>query len=128
MLAPSYRISTKLSGSEYDGTPMEQAKMRCAALQESGFPAGRWRIPTEAEIRFISNLSAHGVFEWQFGGTYWSANGAVYVDKNTKKITPKPNVTVALLRCVYDTWYWGDDRELDGNGLPSIFTWGDRAR
>ena len=128
MLAPSYRISTKLSGSEYNGTPMEQAKMRCAALQESGFPAGRWRIPTEAEIRFISNLSAHGVFEWQFGGTYWSANGAVYVDKNTKKITPKPNVTVALLRCVYDTWYWGDDRVLDGNGLPSIFTWGDRAR
>lgn len=128
MLAPSYRISTKLSGSEYNGTPMEQAKMRCAALQESGFPAGRWRIPTEAEIRFISNLSAHGVFEWQFGGTYWSANGAVEVNKTTKKITLKPDVTVALLRCVYDTWYWGDDRVLDGNGLPSIFTWGDRAR
>lgn len=128
MLAPSYRISTKLSGSEYNGTPMEQAQMRCAALQESGYPAGRWRIPTEAEIRFISNLSAHGVFEWQFGGTYWSANGAVNVDKNTKKITLKPDVTVALLRCVYDTWYWGDDRVLDGSGLPSIFTWGDRAR
>ena len=128
MLAPSYRISTKLSGSEYNGTPMEQAKMRCAALQESGFPAGRWRIPTEAEIRFISNLSAHGVFEWQFGGTYWSANGAVEVNKTTKKITLKPDVTVALLRCVYDTWYWGDDRVLDGEGKPSIFTWGDRER
>jgi len=129
MLAPAYRISTKLSGSEYDGTPMEQAKMRCASLQESGFPAGRWRIPTEAEIRFISNLSAHGVFEWQFGGTYWSANGAVNVDKNSKKITLKPDAKVALLRCVYDSWYWGDeDRVLDGNGLPSIFTWGDRER
>ena len=128
MLAPSYRISTKLSGSEYNGTPMEQAKMRCAALQESGYPAGRWRIPTEAEIRFISNLSAHGVFEWQFGGTYWSANGAVEVNKNNKTITLKPNVTVALLRCVYDTWYWGDDRVLDSDGLPSIFTWGDRER
>ena len=128
MLAPSYRISTKLSGSEYNGTPMEQAQMRCAALQESGFPAGRWRIPTEAEIRFISNLSAHGVFEWQFGGTYWSANGAVKVDKNNKTVAPDPSATVAMLRCVYDTWYWGDDRVLDGNGLPSIFTWGDRAR
>ena len=128
MLAPAYRISTKLSGSEYDGTPMEQAKMRCASLQENGFPAGRWRIPTEAEIRFISNLSAHGVFEWQFGGTYWSANGAVKVDKNNKTVTPAKNVTVALLRCVYDSWYWGDDRVLDSNDLPSIFTWGDKER
>lgn len=128
MLAPAYRISTKLSGSEYNGTPMEQAKMRCASLQENGFPAGRWRIPTEAEIRFISNLSAHGVFEWQFGGTYWSANGAVNVDKNSKKITLKPDVTIALLRCVYDSWYWGDDRVVDGEGLPSIFTWGDKER
>lgn len=131
MVAPAYRISTKLSGSEYDGTPLEQARMRCASLQENGFPAGRWRIPTEAEIRFISNLSAHGVFEWQFGGNYWSANGAVNVDKNSKKVTQKPDVKVALLRCVYDSWYWGDeDREkiLDADGLPSIFTWGDRER
>lgn len=128
MLAPSYRISTKLSGSEYNGTPLEQAKMRCASLQENGFPAGRWRVPTEAEIRFISNLSAHGVFEWQFGGTYWSANGAVKVDKNKKTVAPDPSATVALLRCVYDSWYWGDDRVVDGDGLPSIFTWGDKAR
>lgn len=127
MLAPAYRVSTKLSGSEYDGTPLEQARMRCASLQENGFPAGRWRLPTEAEIRFISNLSAQGVFEWQFNGNYWSANGAVKVDKNTKKVT-KSSATVALLRCVYDSWYWGDDRVLDENGLPSVFTWGDKER
>lgn len=127
MLAPAYRVSTKLSGSEYDGTPLEQARMRCASLQENGFPAGRWRLPTEAEIRFISNLSAQGVFEWQFSGNYWSANGAVNVNKNTKKVT-KSSATVALLRCVYDSWYWGDDRVLDGNGLPSVFTWGDKER
>ena len=128
MLAPSYRISTKLSGSEYNGTPLEQARMRCAALQENGFPAGRWRVPTEAEIRFISNLSAHGVFEWQFSGVYWSANGAVRVDKDKKTVTTEKNVQNALLRCVYDSWYWGDDRVVDGEGLPSIFTWGDRER
>lgn len=127
MLAPAYRISTKLSGSEYGGTPLEQARMRCASLQENGFPAGRWRVPTEAEIRFISNLSAHGVFEWQFSGNYWSANGAVNVNTSTKKVS-KSNVTTALLRCVYDSWYWGDDRVLDGNGLPSIFIWGDKER
>lgn len=127
MLAPAYRVSTKLSGSEYGGTPLEQARMRCASLQENGFPAGRWRVPTEAEIRFISNLSAQGVFEWQFSGNYWSANGAVKVDKENKKVS-KINVAVAMLRCVYDSWYWGDDRVLDSNGLPSIFTWGDKER
>ena len=127
MLAPAYRVSTKLSGSEYGGYPMAQAKMRCAAFQENGFPAGRWRLPTEAEIRFISNLSAHGVFEWQFSGVYWSANGAVNVNVNNKKVE-KSNATTAMLRCVYDSWYWGDDRVLDADGLPTIFTWGDVQR
>ena len=127
MLAPAYRVSTKLSGSEYGGTPLEQARMRCASLQENGFPAGRWRVPTEAEIRFISNLSAQGVFEWQFSGNYWSANGAVNVNITTKKVT-KSDAKVAFLRCVYDSWYWGDDRVLDADGLPSIFTWGDKER
>lgn len=133
MLAPAYRVSTKFSGSEYDGTPLEQAKMRCASLQENGFPAGRWRLPTLGEVRFISNLSAHGVFEWQFSGNYWSAHGAVKVDKNNKTVT-RVNVEKALLRCVYDSWYWGDDRVIDKDptsptyGMPAIFTWGDAAR
>ncbi|MBQ9462551.1 MAG: hypothetical protein IJU68_02710 [Bacteroidales bacterium] len=128
MLAPAYRISTKLSGSEYGGTPLEQARMRCASFQENGFPAGRWRLPTEGEVRFISNLSAHEVFEWQFSGNYWSANGAVNVNKANKTVTRVPYVTVAMLRCVYDSWYWGDERVLDGNGVPSQFTWGDAQR
>ena len=138
MLAPAYRISTKLSGSEYDGTPLEQAKMRCASLQENGFPAGRWRLPTEGEVRFISMLSTKEVFEWQFGGNYWSANGAVKVDKNNKTVTPI-TVDKALLRCVYDSWYWGDDRVVagadekpvvvkDNSGEPKFFVWGDAAR
>lgn len=129
MLAPAYRISTKFSGSEYNGTPLAQARMRCASLQENGFPAGRWRLPTEGEVRFISNLSANGVFEWQFGGTYWSANGAVKVDKDKKTVTPVGNVDKALLRCVYDSWYWGDDRVVaEDDGTPKIFTWGDAER
>ena len=134
MLAPAYRVSTKYSGSEYNGTPLEQARMRCASLQENGFPAGRWRLPTLGEVRFVSNLSAHNVFEWQFGGTYWSAHGAVKVDKDKKTVTPVSNVDVALLRCVYDSWYWGDDRVIDTRddsptkGLPAIFTWGDDER
>lgn len=123
MIAPSFRISTKFSGTEYDGTPLEQARYRCASFQENGFPAGRWRLPTKAEVRFVSQLSANGVFEWQFSGNYWSANGAVYVDKNNKTVSDVA-VDKALIRCVYDSWYWGDE-QLD---VLTQFTWADRKR
>lgn len=123
MIAPSFRISTKYSGTEYGGTPLEQARYRCASFQENGFPAGRWRLPTRAEVRFASQLSANGVFEWQFSGTYWSAQGAIFVDK-TKKEVSDSNASIALIRCVYDTWYWGDS-QLDD---ISQFTWADKKR
>lgn len=126
MIAPAYRISTKLSGT-YTGTKTtkEQARYRCAAFQENGFPAGRWRLPTMAEISFSSQLSANWVYAWQFSKEYWSANGAVYVDDSSGSVTPSPGTTEAFVRCVYDSWYWGDDRVLDSEGLPSIFAWGD---
>lgn len=126
MIAPSFRISTRLSGS-YTSTTIskEQALYRCAAFQENGFPAGRWRLPTMAEISFSSQLSANNVFAWQFSDDYWSANGVVYVNKATGSVTPKPGTSKAYVRCVYDSWYWGDDRVLDTEGLPSIFAWGD---
>ena len=126
MIAPAYRISTKLSGT-YTNTKIskEQAQYRCAAFQENGFPAGRWRLPTMAEISFSSQLSANGVYAWQFSKEYWSANGVVYVDDASGSVTPKPNATEAFVRCVYDSWYWGDDRVLDEEGNPSIFAWGD---
>lgn len=134
MVAPSFRISTKYSGTEYDGTPLEQAKYRCASFQENGYPAGRWRLPTMGEIRFVSQLSANGVFEWQFSGNYWSANGAVFVDKTNKTVTPATR-DFALIRCVYDTWYWGDE-QIPTPGRPGStnineyneFRWADAKR
>ena len=140
MIAPSYQISTKFSGSEYDGVPIEQARYRCAAFQENGFPAGRWRLPTKGEIKFAAQLSANGVFEWQFGGNYWSANGAVHVDKSSGEVRDAVSSELtdgkrALVRCVYDTWYWGDERVLvnssgaiDPDGKPTLFVWADAAR
>lgn len=136
MLAPSYRIASKFGGTEYGGEffgdlPMTWAEYRCAAYQEDGFPAGRWRLPTKAEINFIGQLSAKKVFEFLFGsgGTYWSANGAITVNGNGT--VSNSNKTTALLRCVYDSWYWdkvdgreGDPRQDD----PSIFVWGDKER
>ena len=125
MIAPAYRVSTKLSGIEFDGISLQKARERCASFQENGFPAGRWRLPTRGEIRFISRLSNNGTFEWQFGGKYWSANGAVNVNKNGGAVTDVvPAPSIALLRCVYDSWYWGNDQV----GNLEQFTWADAKR
>ena len=130
MLAPSYRISSKFSGVEFSGfngatdITKEYATYRCAGYQEDGFPAGRWRLPTQGEITFIAKLSSNGVFAELFtsGKRYWSANGAVYVQKGGT-VKPVEDKT-ALLRCVYDSWYWGDEQQADRNK----FVWGDRPR
>ena len=122
MLAPSYRISTKLGGTEFGNLDANQAKWRCAGYQEDGFPAGRWRIPTMSEIKFIAQLSSNGVFEFMFEGNYWSANGVVRVTKQGGSVSPQPSATDAFLRCVYDSWYWGDEQWNPRNE----FVWGDR--
>ncbi len=121
MLAPGYRISTKLGGTEFGNLTESQAKWRCAGYQEDGFPAGRWRIPTMSEIKFIAQLSAKGVFEPMFKSNYWSANGVVNVNVDNGTVTSNNNTT-ALLRCVYDSWYWGDEQW----NPRSQFVWGDR--
>ena len=42
------------------------ARTRCAAYQEYGYPAGRWRLPTVAEIQFFVSLSEKGVIPTLF--------------------------------------------------------------
>lgn len=121
MIAPGYRISTKLGGTEHGNLNAAQAKYRCAGYQEDGFPAGRWRIPTISEIKFIAQLSAKGVFEPMFRSNYWSANGVVNVNVENGTVTSNNNQD-ALLRCVYDSWYWGDEQW----NPRSQFVWGDR--
>ena len=56
-----------------------------------------------------------------FRGDYWSANGVVYVDKDKGTVTDKTS-SLAMLRCVYDSWYWGDEQWNPRNQ----FVWGDR--
>lgn len=126
MLAPAYRISTKLGGTEFGNITESQAKYRCAGYQEDGFPGGRWRIPTMSEIKFIAQLSAKGVFEFMFRGDYWSANGVVNVNTQSGTVTASTNST-ALLRCVYDSWYWGDEQWTRPESQKhDQFVWGDR--
>lgn len=131
MLSPSYRISSKFGGTEFGDISMPYAEYRCAGYQEDGFPAGRWRLPSKAEVWFIAQLSAKKVFEFLFnpGGTYWSANGAITINNNGT--VSNSSKTEALLRCVYDSWYWDkvDGREGDPRmDDPSIFVWGDKER
>lgn len=121
MLAPAYRISTKLGGTEFGTITANQAKWRCAGYQEDGFPGGRWRIPTKSEIKFIAQLSAKGVFESMFSGVYWSANGVVNVNRTNGTVTSS-TADMAYLRCVYDAWYWGDEQW----NPRTEFVWGDR--
>jgi len=134
MISPSYRLTTKYSGIEYLGVAYKYAQYRCASIQENGFPAGRWRLPTMGEIQFIAKLSAKGVFEEQFSPNlpgYWSADGRVikvqgdqvglWGEDEVYK-DPEGN-TKALMRCVYDNWYWGDEQ------VPvDQPTWGDKPR
>lgn len=120
MLAPSYRIASKHGGVEFGNLNFEQAQWRCAAYQEDGFPAGRWRLPTKGEIKFISMLSANKIFTYLFSNAvYWSANGAIAVSEGN---VTDSNSGTALTRCVYDSWYWGDEQ----HDPRTEFVWGDR--
>ena len=121
MLAPALRVSSRFGGVEfYDGITWRSAQFKCATYQEDGFPAGRWRLPTEAEVDFIGTLTQKGDFVPLFGkkgsnaSYYWSANGAV--KPNEVFDDANPNVPYALARCVYDAWYWDplDDRLPEG--------------
>ena len=123
MLAPSFRISTKCGGTEFGNLTEQQAKWRCASYQEDGFPAGRWRLPTKGEIKFMAQLSANGAFARLFSanGSYWSANGAINVSgSSVSDITTDK----AMTRCVYDVWYWGDEQQAQRDH----FYWGDVER
>ena len=109
--------------------------IRLNAKLDLPVPAERWRLPTKAEINFIAQLSAQKVFEYLFttgsgSADYWSANGAVTVNADKGTVT---NCTknVALLRCVYDSWYWDkvDGKEGDPRHNPrDRFIWGDKER
>lgn len=128
LMAPGYLIASKFGGVEYyNGTPYDEAVYRCAAYQEDGYPAGRWRLPTRGEIRFIAMLSANDAFTFLFSknNKYWSANGAVLVTSND--VQDLKNEPYALGRCVYDIWYWGEDDQLPV-AQRTEFIWGDRER
>lgn len=134
MIASSYGVTSDIT--------KENARKRCASYQEDGYPAGRWRVPTQAEIEYIVQLSAWGKIPILFGyvptsqyygddATYWSANGVINVNSQTGDTnmvnvpTNQANTYTSAVRCVYDTWYWGRDE--DDKCTKTEYTWGDKT-
>ena len=89
MIAPKFLVASSygvVSSSYYFN--QTTAQKRCAAYQENGYPAGRWRMPTFAEIEYMMTLSNMGFIPSLFnlgrndGEGYWCANGTVSGDAN----------------------------------------------
>lgn len=121
MIAPIYKIASSWGGTNpLLGTDFKGVQARCATYQENGYPAGRWRLPTEAEIEYIVNLSTKKQIPQLFysGGQYYAASGRYWDDGEWKTGGGAWNLYV---RCVYDVWYWGDGKISPKN----TFKWGD---
>ena len=109
-IAPKFMISSTWGRNPGMGSNItfEMAQRRCATYQEAGYPAGRWRLPTEAEAAFITVLQYY-----DFISTMFSDNTA-YALSNSRGVSVNGasasiGTTFRSLRCVYDLWYWGDE-------------------
>lgn len=140
-----------------DRESRREARRRCAAYQEAGRPAGRWRVPTIAEIEYVMQLSADKKIPHLFGlkdkdnELYWCSTGLLSIDltkidDSTDHRTARDRITkrdatydiprnlAPAVRCVYDEWYW---TQVDGGEFPAAlkdgpltktFYWGDRKK
>lgn len=127
MVAPVFKVASSWGVAAEKSLTFETAQERCAAYQENGYPAGRWRVPTEAEINYILGLSEKGKIPILFDGEYFASSGR-YLNNYSGSGNDNPTFildeTKHIVRCVYDVWYWGDDKIAN----PNVFTWGDEER
>lgn len=124
-IAPAFLLSSRWGrGGGINGMPtsLEQAEQRCATYQEAGYPAGRWRLPTEAEVYFVYELQRQGLIDGLFtsgGYGYMASSGRkfgqgdnryYFVDfpNNLDGTAANSNGHMTSFRCVYDYWYWGE--------------------
>ena len=134
VISPKFRVASFLGGYSSGSTP-EGAAMRCASYQENGYPAGRWRLPTTAEISFVISLQQKGAIQNIFygGNYYYSSTDQVQNQStiNIRKIEWGKSGFTGSVRCVYDEWYWGSEPEAklkNGSTDQYEFTWGDAER
>jgi hypothetical protein len=118
VIAPLFKIQSSY-GAAASSVYFKVAQKRCATYQEAGYPAGRWRLPTLAEIAFIVRLQNDGVISQMFnsGATgYWTSSGGNIVANDNMEYTPNyynstNTTTVSFVRCVYDLWKWQDGQQ-----------------
>ena len=110
MLASGYGYNSSAG----TGSNWKLNSERCASYQEDGFPAGRWRLPTEAELLFCATLASNGLISNPFRSntSYWATSGRAlnYSDNSSNWNFSLNNLNNARSsRCIYDVWYWGDN-------------------
>jgi hypothetical protein len=123
-IAPKFRICSgygRLNQGTVDN--LDEAQRRCASYQEDGYPAGRWRLPTKAELEYVGKLCAEDKIPTLFSNkSYWAASTAFTYNDSRGTFTEANSANV--VRCVYDDWYWGSEKAAPVNQ----FTWGDMPR
>jgi hypothetical protein len=108
VIAPSFKVSSAWGQCGDTGITFSEAQKRAATYQENGYAAGRWRLPTEAEIMFVVAMQNKGNIPTLFvdGASYWASSGRYYY----KGTFYDGYNTQCYVRCVYDTWYWGSEK------------------
>lgn len=133
-IAPALRVNTAHAHLQ-GAISYTDAQRRCASYQEDGYPAGRWRLPTRAEMTFIALFSNTGIIpsiflngsNYRYSGGYMTIGG----EDHWGDTTGTKNT-----RCVYDEWYWSKiDEEFGRKHAVDLteperqtFTWGDMPR
>lgn len=129
IIAPEFIVASSFGKSStmsyYEGL------VRCEAYQEDGYPAGRWRLPTKAEIEYCVRLQEGGyipeLFTISDGSGYASSSKSVFKDGGFEE---KEDTYTRAVRCVYDSWYWGSEPVLSSGtytegGVDYVtYTWG----
>ena len=121
MVTPAFKIASSWAGVS-GSLSFDEAQRRCASYQENGYPAGRWRIPTEAEILYVVELSEDNKIPLLFSGNYWASSRRLYTT-NGNWVN---SANIQRVRCVYDVWYWGN-KKIDevSDFTRTDFVWGD---
>ena len=113
VIAPRFLVSSNLNGQGTKANSFLNTVKRAAVYQEAGYPAGRWRLPTEAEVAFMYAREQDETIPSLFGGSsgYYVASGLHMKKLNAGDTMIKIGAPEGgpSARFVYDLWYWGDE-------------------
>ena len=120
VIAPRFLVSSALNAmidNDTQQVTFANAVKRAATYQETGYPAGRWRLPTEAEIAFIIARQNDGTLPILYAANsdYWAGSGRLAQTGSTGNtnitFSNASASTTQSCRFVYDLWYWGETKQ-----------------